>query len=559
MRQQKKANDFKQVFLEQVKQRFKLRSRKQANIPVIIYEVVTVKGQRRVTNTGVKVKPSQWNSKSQCALISPLYSALDNYNNYLTNQALIAKAEAFRCQKEKLCANYVNMLNNFGIFASEINNLILSEMAKTEKKKYQDDNKSISKKTRKDIEKFDVAKVIDEAFHYYYTTVQKVKPSTISARSVDRDAYLKYVGMTKLKGTEAFTQKGVYAYYESLTNGKKLASQTLMNRVGLIVTLINEVITVAPKFIDICGELQRVTNPVRHTKEPKQDKALTSEIIEQLSNCNDYNDREKTALEFFLFQMETGQRIETAVNILLHHKELNILTASNNRRFIVILPKKEERHKVYSYIPLNSKLEGYIDSLTKKIFTEKLLSLNEHNLHSFVSQLNSYYLPVICKKAKINLKITTHWARHTKTTLYARQGYTTDEIDYLTGHQPVKRMTNHYIHLNDQDIVEMLAKAADRVENGNSEIRNFPNEGFACVNLRDERAAAIYLGVDPLLVAQEMDLTVINRLLYNAENEYIKQGLNPQIIKGLWKDETKTLKEKREALLSLVSDFRHPF
>lgn len=114
-----KGNE-KQMFLP-TSLRFNLRQRANKDKPTILYAVVYFDGEKHVINTGVKVKPSQWNIKKQLAVVSNELTELDNRNNTIANKRLEFVQNKFKETLNEI-PNDPDRLNEFfEIFMSKLN------------------------------------------------------------------------------------------------------------------------------------------------------------------------------------------------------------------------------------------------------------------------------------------------------------------------------------------------------------------------------------------------------------------------------------------------------
>ena len=99
--------------------------------PTIIYAVVYFQGRQYKINTGMKVLPSQWNKKRQCAIVSNCQSELDNSNNLLANGKINEILFGFQAFLNYICKCPNEVRNFYEVLKTYINR----EMATRKKNK----------------------------------------------------------------------------------------------------------------------------------------------------------------------------------------------------------------------------------------------------------------------------------------------------------------------------------------------------------------------------------------------------------------------------------------
>lgn len=448
-----------QVFISS---NFCLRS-KQANKPTPIYFVTRIKGKQYKISTGVKVYPSQWSREKQLAVESNLLSKQDNRNNKVANKKITAFKDRFSKYIDYICnADYSP---NIGVLRSFLN--------KTNAKEEIEEVKLIINKIEKQNameNKIDVIDILLRAYEERYSSEGKKESTKLTIYNSYLKPYIDYVRENKLEhDISVFSQLGVSAYYEKIKDNGN-AFQTIKNKVGVLVNLINNILCKKTSFIKELGQLTPVISPVEAKQTNDGDKYLTIDEIDQIRKCQNLTSEEKIVWDFMLnFQLVTATRIGDAQRIIKIYREcgesgFDIRTASNGRKFIVFLAKKEDTKKIYQYIPYTEDVKRFLEN--SKIDVNK-------TLNSFTSWVSKNYKSIAeksnltairYKNEPIYENIASHWLKHTMTTIYRIKGLSVEETDYLTAHKPANTMTEHYTHMPHEVIIEKLANAFDRIE-----------------------------------------------------------------------------------------------
>lgn len=77
------------------------------NVPTTVYCGVRIEGKLYKIPTGTKVRPNQWSSEQQVAIISNLQNKIDNYNNKQVNE----KIEEYRVRHSEYLEYLCNHIN----------------------------------------------------------------------------------------------------------------------------------------------------------------------------------------------------------------------------------------------------------------------------------------------------------------------------------------------------------------------------------------------------------------------------------------------------------------
>lgn len=108
---------------------------------------------------------------------------------------------------------------------------------------------------------------------------------------------------------------------------------------------------------------------------------------------------------------------------------------------------------------------------TKKPFTVPILSPAWDILMKYEGQLPiisnvkyNLYLKNVAQAAGLDIKLTTHWARHTGATLLINEGLDTKFITKICGHSSTRITEQIYAKLLDETVVEAVQDLADKLE-----------------------------------------------------------------------------------------------
>ena len=107
---------------------------------------------------------------------------------------------------------------------------------------------------------------------------------------------------------------------------------------------------------------------------------------------------------------------------------------------------------------------------TKKPFTVPILSPAWDILMKYEGQLPiisnvkyNLYLKNVAQAAGLDIKLTTHWARHTGATMLINEGLDTKYISKICGHSSTKITEQIYAKLLDETVVEAVRDVADKL------------------------------------------------------------------------------------------------
>ena len=107
-------NHFNNRFMNQIHISCKFNLRKASSFkPMPIYLVAYISGKQYKVATGVKVLPCQWDKSRQVAIVSNIFSEIDNYNNSVANERLSAMRDDFSNYLDYLCTHQENATDLF--------------------------------------------------------------------------------------------------------------------------------------------------------------------------------------------------------------------------------------------------------------------------------------------------------------------------------------------------------------------------------------------------------------------------------------------------------------
>ena len=207
----------------------KFNLRKASSIkPMPIYLVAYISGKQYKVATGVKVLPCQWDKSRQMAIVSNIFSEIDNYNNSVANEKLSAMRDDFSNYLDYLCTHQEDATDVF-------RQTFYKGMTKNE-------NSTISVK--------DAIKIINRAIDVYYKYINPTaKESTQKQQTRNLNKFIEYVGtMDKVIINEILSQRSLNDYRSFLID-TGCTPVTANSYGGIITTLINKVIAVHTDFL----------------------------------------------------------------------------------------------------------------------------------------------------------------------------------------------------------------------------------------------------------------------------------------------------------------------
>lgn len=446
--------------------RFVLRSPKSKKL-TNIYGSVWMGGKGYKIPTGTKVKPVQWNSEHQVAIISNLQSKVDNHNNKIANDKLEDLKIRFSKYLAYLCETNVN-------YSIEKLTEYLGNMKQT----------------------ITATDLIVKAFNYLHP-----EPKVVVGRVDTRRVYLSrlnsftdYLRKKKITRLDVFTQAGLNAYTRYLTDkGESIGAINF--KCELIVRLVNKVISVDEPFLKYKVHGGLVYNKKKDNRKDKGRFSLTAEEVEAIGNVKidtnikysyselvDFNIQKvkgKVLEEYrdiFCLQCHIGQRSSDMVQLLEYVVGADLSKVkrvqAEGQAYLEIKTKKS-KYKEAALIYVDDYLESFIAKY-RGGFELNINELDNGRLYNYgirlLAKMAGIDRPITYRDSKDNeltepayLKISSHCARHTFITNKLREGISPDKLIYTTGHSSDEMIRRIYSHLTSTDKAKMVTEEFKKV------------------------------------------------------------------------------------------------
>lgn len=440
----------------------KFNLRKASSIkPMPIYLVVYISGKQYKVATGVKVLPFQWDKHRQMAIVSNIFSEIDNYNNTIANEKLSVMRDDFSNYLDYLCTHQEH--NPTDLFRQ----IFCKGMAKNV-------NNTMSAK--------DAIKVINNAFSTYYSyNNPNAKESTQNQQKANLQKFIDYVGrMDKVIIKELLSQRSINDFREYLINNS--VSPSSINRCGFsITTIINRVIAVHNDYLDygVTPVNWVRVKDTRNKDEMNKHFPLEEIEIQAIKDCQTLTEREQEYRVMILLQFETGLRFGDLVRFMRGE-----YTERKNGCYYI----KTEKNNTEAMIEDTEN----INNLLSKAASFEFVDLNNLKLVTYNRQLRT-----IAKKSGLNRlisgkdangtkyekpihdAITSHCARYTFITNMCVNGMSKEDVILLTGHVDTKMIDEIYLRYNKKEKANKIKQARAKIKqtaNKESKPENKPEQ-----------------------------------------------------------------------------------
>lgn len=423
--------------------KFNLR-KASSNKPMPIYLVAYISGKQYKVATGVKVLPFQWDKSRQMAIVSNIFSEIDNYNNSIANEKLSALREQFSIYLDYLCTHQENATDLF-------RQTFYKAMAKNE-------NSTMSAK--------DAIKIINRAFDIYYQYINpNAKESTQNQQRVNLQKFIDYLGVKNEVQSikEWLSQRSLNDFREYMINNS--ISPSSINRCGgVITTLINKVIAVHSDFLSY--EVKPVSwikaKDTRNKDDNNKHFPLFENEIQAIKDCQTLTEREKEYRVMFLLQCATGLRFGDLLRFMRGE-----YTARKNGYYYIKTEKRGTEAMIRDTEYINNLLSQVANF---KYFTN--IRNDKYNIHIRDIAKKSGLNRVITGKdangteyAKpIHEIITSHCARFTFVRNMCASGVPKEQVILMTGHTDTKMIDDVYLQYSKEDKANILNDAFAAIE-----------------------------------------------------------------------------------------------
>lgn len=438
------------------------------NVPTTVYCGVRIEGKLYKIPTGTKVRPNQWSSEQQVAIISNLQNKLDNYNNKQVNE----KIEEYRVRHSEYLEYLCNHINE----TFNINDITeyLTGMAKIK-----------------------AADLIVRAFNYLYPE-PKVVVGRVDSRRVylsQLSTYLEYLEAKNLTKLDVFKQAGLNCYIKYLTEQGE-SNAAINVKAGLIVRLVNKVLAVELDFIKY-GVKGRILFNKKADKRPDKGRfALTTteqqaigdleldkkikysySMIVPTSINNIQGDTLSEYRDIFVLQCRTGQRVsdlEQFLKYIVGQPTDKVKKVEVEGQCYYEVKTKKSQGKECALIVEDEYIKTFIGRYSKVGFSLNLDKLDDGKFYNYaikmLAKLAGIDREITYRNAQDEevtepayLKLSSHCARHTFITQKLNEGVSPDKLCYLTGHTDDNMIKTIYSHLTSTDKARMVGEVLGKI------------------------------------------------------------------------------------------------
>lgn len=447
----------KQIFLPS-RLNFNLSNPKSAK-QTIIYAVVYFGGRQYKVNTGVKVIPSQWDSRKQCAIISTRLNNLHKSNNQVANNKLYEISSRFNSFLDYICQYPEEIEDFYNIFKRQINHKMGTRKTKNTKATFEKDFADIAY-TFTDERQTKYVRITKDIIAY-----MKANNIAMEWDSVNKDMLLNYlVKAVENNNYEVRTFKDkVNDMYAVLRHADNAGYLTDFDEKRWRKTL-NYIIDPRTR-----QEKQTVYN------------ILNKEEIAKLANTDFDTPIKNEVRDIFIFLCYTGLAVGDLLQLLDEEKitwidENNIQIRRNKTGQTATIPlhhvkryyenfkkngfpyTKIKGKKQNDKIKLTSNENSRINKILKEIIKDSGLDRDIKVTRSNVQVING---KIVAKKEQTNTmmsdEITMYDSRHTFITVAYYNGMPKEQIKDIAGHTNTKMVDEIYLKLNEEK--EAIAKA----------------------------------------------------------------------------------------------------
>lgn len=447
----------KQIFLPS-RLNFNLSNPKSAK-QTIIYAVVYFGGRQYKVNTGVKVIPSQWDSRKQCAIISTRLNNLHKSNNQVANNKLYEISSRFNSFLDYICQYPEEIEDFYNIFKRQINNKMGTRKRKNTKATFEKDFADIA---------------------YTFTDERQTKYVRITK---DIIAYMKANNIAMEWGNVNKEMLHSYLVYSVRNNNYEV--RTFKDKVNDMYAILRHADNEG-YLTDFEEKRWRKTLNYAKDTRTRQEKQtvyniLTKEEIAKLANTDFDTPIKNEVRDIFVFLCYTGIAVGDLLQLMDDAKTIWI--DDNNiqiRRNKTLQPALIPLHHVKRYyenfkangfpytkikgkmqndkIKLTSNENSRINKILKEIIKDSGLDRDIKVTRSNVQVING---KIVAKKEQTNTmmsdEITMYDSRHTFITVAYYDGMPKEQIKDIAGHTNTKMVDEIYLKLNEEK--EAIAKA----------------------------------------------------------------------------------------------------
>lgn len=546
--------------MQHVSCNFNLRSRT-ATKPTIIYMVVYVGGKQYKISTGIKLLPNQWDFKRQTPKVSGLFSEEANRQSTLALRIINNYSFCFQEYFGYICNG------NLDFEITELQTILRSEFVKsnlyhmTELLKQPLLQKaSVNRMTSVNFQEAKRTpkgtRLVSKALETYLSK-KKPKESTEKAYRYMVGAWRKWVEGTNQTDSMKLLGQTMVDKYEQYLIGSGMKGEGINTRINLLAKLINKYIR--RKYSKLPEVI--VDHEKAETVKPDESKRveLTDEEIAKLKNLVCQNERDEQYRNFFLLQLECGQRASDAWN-LIHgegikketEKEIVLHTEKNSNKSHITRTKEFDRlRQWFAEHPIKCGFNGF-KNRTNKTLKEMAKEAGLDREIRYKDTTGDWKTYMLCDG------ISTHYARHTFATKMARK-YDAETVAYMIG-DTEKTVRKTYYHETDEDVTNKIRKAKEKAEatpTPTQAVSNKADEELFRLKQKDEwKMILTYLGYDAVDYCEIKDDDDFWRMIRDKELELEELGVNKGKLKNLYNGKEFNMKEKRNLLEDIALQLR---
>lgn len=425
----------------------------------IIYAVVYFGGKQYKVNTGVKVIPSQWDSRKQCAIISTRLNNLHKSNNQVANNKLYEISSRFNSFLDYICQYPEEIEDFYNIFKRQINNKMGTRKRKDTKATFESDFCGLVYKFT-EVRQSRYEKIIKDIIDF-----MKKHNIALDWENVNRDMLHNYL-----------VESVHHNNYEVRTFKDKVNDMYAVLRHAD-----NEGYLTDFAEKKWRKTLDYVKDPRTRTERQTVYNILEKEDIEKLANIEFDTPIKNEVRDIFVFLCHTGIAVGDLLQLLDEEKitridENNIQIRRNKtgqtatiplhhvKRFYENFKKngfpytKIKGKKQNDKITMPSHESNRLNKTLKEIIKDSGLDKNIKIIRSSVQAVNG---KIVAKKQEANTmmseEISMYDSRHTFITVAYYNGMPKEQIKDIVGHSNTKMVDEIYLKLDEEK--EAFAKA----------------------------------------------------------------------------------------------------
>ena len=425
----------------------------------IIYAVVYFGGKQYKVNTGVKVIPSQWDSRKQCAIISTRLNNLHKSNNQVANNKLYEISSRFNSFLDYICQYPEEIEDFYNIFKRQINNKMGTRKRKDTKATFESDFCGLVYKFT-EVRKSRYEKIIKDIIDF-----MKKHNIALDWENVNRDMLHNYL-----------VESVHHNNYEVRTFKDKVNDMYAVLRHAD-----NEGYLTDFEEKKWRKTLDYVKDPRTRTERQTVYNILEKEDIEKLANIEFDTPIKNEVRDIFVFLCHTGIAVGDLLQLLDEEKitridENNIQIRRNKTGQTATIPlhhvkryyenfkkngfpyTKIKGKKQNDKITMPSHESNRLNKTLKEIIKDSGLDKNIKIIRSSVQAVNG---KIVAKKQEANTmmseEISMYDSRHTFITVAYYNGMPKEQIKDIVGHSNTKMVDEIYLKLDEEK--EAFAKA----------------------------------------------------------------------------------------------------